>query len=89
MSEEALAKAVMPEGYTMGEIKQDVAKIKKAQAEDRNFDRKMEAEFSGHRGLKSGRNFMWNVFRHRSQEDMDNYRDNFDLAFPNAPGAGF
>lgn len=88
MSEEALAKAVMPEGYTMSEIKSDVAKIKRAEAADRERDRKIEAEFSGHRGLKDGRNFLWNVFRFQSKSSREKYRSNFDLAFPDSPGAG-
>lgn len=88
MSEEALAKAVMPEGYTMDEIKSDVAKIKRAEAEDREFDRKAEAEFRSHRGLKDGRNFLWNVFRWQTKSSRDKYRENFDLAFPDSPGAG-
>ena len=82
--------SLTPEGKTMTDVHHDLAKVNKAKARDAALDAKLErAEMGGHRGLKNGRNFLWNVFRHRTKEEMDTYRENMDRVFPNAPGAGF
>lgn len=88
MAEEALAKA-LPEGFTMADIHRDNAKTARAKAADAALDAKLErAEMGSHRGLKNGRNFLWNVLRHKSKAEQESYRANFDSVFPDAPGAG-
>ena len=57
-------------------------------AEEIAFEKKAERWFRGQRELPNGRNFLWNSFRFKSKEDLENYRKNFDLVFPHAPGAG-
>lgn len=47
-------------------------------AEEVAFDKKVERHFRGQRELPCGRNFMWDTYRNRTKEDMDNYRNNFD-----------
>ena len=54
--------------------------------QERKFEKKAERHFKSQRELPEGRDFRWN-----SQRDFEaekKYRENFDLAFPNAPGAG-
>lgn len=50
------------------------------------FKRNSEKMFRGHRGLQNGRDFRWNVFRHRD-EDKQDLDKKFDKAFPTAPGS--
>ena len=46
-----------------------------------------EKFFRSHRDTPTGRNFVyWNGVE--TAQDRQNYRDNFDSIFPNAPGAG-
>lgn len=52
------------------------------------FCKKRERHFKGQRELPTNRNFLWNSFRYKTEEDMNNYRNNFDDIFPNSPGAG-
>jgi len=63
-------------------------------AQEKAFDRKAEKYFRSHRELPAGRDFRWNTYRF-DQHQMDNgktadenFRDNFDRVFPNAPGVG-
>lgn len=56
---------------------------------DQAFNIKSDQFHRGHKELPPGRNFLWNTFRERDKADLCNYRKNFDLAFPDAPGAGF
>lgn len=53
------------------------------------FEKKAEQHFKGHRGLQNGRDYRWNIFRWITEEDRQNYRENFDKVFPDAPGAGY
>jgi len=55
------------------------------EAQERAFEAKAEREFQGHRGLQNGRDFRWNCFRFR-QED-DDFRKRYDDTFPDAPGS--
>ena len=41
-----------------------------------------------HQDCPMGRNFLAFTYSNRTKEDLDNYRNNFDRIFPNAPGAG-
>jgi hypothetical protein len=84
-----VAEALMPDGLSMADVMADNARSAAAARQDAVAEAMADAECNSHRGLKNGRNFMWNVFRHRSRKDMDNYRENFDNVFPNSPGAGF
>lgn len=52
------------------------------------FEKKVDREMAGHRGLKNGRDYRWNVFRHITAKDRENFRKGYDQVFPNAPGAG-
>lgn len=56
--------------------------------EEAAFEAKADKHFRSQRELPNGRDFRWNTFRNITREDRDNYRRNFDLVFPNAPGAG-
>jgi hypothetical protein len=49
------------------------------------FERKAEQHFKGHRGLLPGRDFRWNCFRFRDEDDQ--FRSRFDRTFPDAPGS--
>ena len=53
------------------------------------FEKKAEQEMKGHRGLKNGRDYRWNIFRYITKDEFDKFRSNFDKVFPNAPGAGY
>lgn len=53
------------------------------------FEAKAEKMLNGQREIPPGRDFMWDKYHMRSRKDRDNYRKNFDLAFPDSPGAGF
>ena len=57
--------------------------------EDAKID-KMIAEVGTvhHQDCPMGRNFMAFTISQRSKKDKENYRRNFDMVFPNAPGAG-
>jgi hypothetical protein len=49
--------------------------------------KKEERYFSSQRDTPDGRNFVyWN--RDPSKQEKENYRDNYDKLFPDAPGAG-
>mgnify|MGYP001556254212 CR=1 FL=1 len=63
-------------------------------AEEKAFEKKAERHFKSQREIPNGRDYRWNSYRF-SQHEMDNgktadenFRDNFDSVFPNAPGAG-
>ena len=56
--------------------------------EEAEFNRKSDQYFRSQRELQNGRNFLWNRLHSLDDEDMDNYRRNFDQVFPDAPGAG-
>jgi hypothetical protein len=56
--------------------------------EERKFEVKAEKMLKGHRQAPDGRNFMAFRMRFESEEDMENYRKNYDRIFPDAPGAG-
>ena len=49
------------------------------------FERKAEKHFQGHRGLIDGRDYRWNCFRFRDEDDE--FRSRFDDTFPDAPGS--
>lgn len=49
------------------------------------FERKSEKMLAGHRGLQDGRDFRWNVFRFRDEDQ--HFRDRFNDTFPDAPGS--
>lgn len=53
--------------------------------EEARYTRKMERELAGHRGLQNGRDFRWNVFRFRDEDE--GFRGKFDRAFPQSPGS--
>lgn len=57
-------------------------------AEEAASERQIEQSFRSQRELPNGRNFLWDTFRFKTEEDIHNYRINFDRIFPNAPGAG-
>jgi len=52
------------------------------------FEAKAEQEFRGQRELPCKRNFLWNNYHTKTRAEMKAYRENFDKAFPNSPGAG-
>ena len=58
------------------------------EAQERNFEVKAERMLAGKRELPNGRNFLCFVLRFRDENDMKNYRKNFDKVFKDAPGAG-
>lgn len=46
-----------------------------------------DKHFKHHRGVPFGRNFaFWD--HEETEENRENYRNNFDQIFPNAPGVG-
>jgi len=49
------------------------------------FERKSEKMLAGHRGLQNGRDFRWNCFRFRDEDQA--FKDRFDDTFPDAPGS--
>ena len=53
--------------------------------QETNFERKAEQHFQGHRGLLPGRDFRWNVF-HLRDEDNE-FRSRYDETFPDTPGS--
>lgn len=53
-------------------------------AGERQFEAKAEKEFRGHRGLQNGRDFRWNCFRFRDEDEA--FKQRYDIAFPDAPG---
>ena len=57
-------------------------------AEHREFKKFERKYFESQRELPTKRDFRWQAFRWITRKDRDNYRKNFDLAFPNSPGAG-
>ena len=86
---EQVVEAVTPEGMSMADIVADNERTAAARRQEAVAEAMADAECNSHRGLKNGRNFMWNVFRHRTRRDMDNFRKNFDNVFPDSPGKGF
>jgi len=56
--------------------------------QERQFEIKAEKMLAGQRELPNGRNFLCFSLRFKDENDMKNYRENFDTVFPNAPGAG-
>lgn len=57
------------------------------------FDRKAEKHFRSHREIPNGRDFRWNNYRFDlvntpAGRAIDNFRNNFDSVFPDAPGSG-
>lgn len=58
------------------------------EAQEKAFDKKAEKHFKSHRELPTGRDFR--AFGRDPDPSADqNYRDNFNATFPNAPGANF
>ncbi len=53
--------------------------------EERQFEAKAEREFKGQRELLPGRDFRYNVFRFRDEDDT--FRQRYDETFPDAPGS--
>ena len=53
--------------------------------EEAAFERKAEKHFRSQRELLPGRDFRWNVFRFRDEDD--GFRSRFDETFPAAPGS--
>jgi len=53
--------------------------------EEAVFEAKAEKHFRGHRGLQNGRDFRWNVFRFRDEDQA--FKGRFDDTFPDAPGS--
>ncbi len=53
--------------------------------QEHNFEKAAERELNGHRGLQNGRDFRWNVFRFRDEDQA--FKDRFDDTFPDAPGS--
>lgn len=49
------------------------------------IERKIEKHFQGHRELLPGRDYRFNVFRFRDEDDK--FRARFDKVFPDAPGS--
>ena len=47
-----------------------------------------EKHFQSHRDTPSGRNFVFWDSGPNINEEQQNYRDNFDVVFPNSLGAG-
>lgn len=74
----------LPIGKSMGDIHRDNLRTAEAIRKDQETQRKMDADFVGHRGLRDGRHFLWNTFRYH---DSDLYRVGVDRTFPNAPGS--
>lgn len=58
------------------------------ESEERAFEMKAAKMLRGQRELPVGRNFMCFRFHAEDEEDLQNYRDNFDKAFPRSPGCG-
>lgn len=56
--------------------------------EEANFIKKAEADLAGHRTFPNGRDYRCFIQHAITNEERDRYRANFDLAFPDAPGAG-
>ncbi len=54
--------------------------------EEAAFDKKAEKHFKGHPELPNGRDFRFN--HQFDKKEDENYRQNFDKVFPNAPGVG-
>ncbi len=52
-------------------------------AQEADFDRRVEADLAGHRGLINGRDFRWNTFRY--QKSTREIGERFDKTFPNSP----
>uniref|UniRef100_A0A6M3XHI9 Uncharacterized protein n=1 Tax=viral metagenome TaxID=1070528 RepID=A0A6M3XHI9_9ZZZZ len=73
----------------VNDAKRDNELTRRAILEDQAFDRKSEQFHRGQKELRPGRNFLWNTFRYKTRKDLDNFRKNFDLTFPGAPGVGF
>jgi hypothetical protein len=57
-------------------------------AEEIAFEKKAEKEFKGQRPLPNGRDFRWNQPYWHANAGDNQFRENFDRIFPNAPGAG-
>lgn len=53
--------------------------------EEFEFERKAERELRGHRELPPGRDFRFNCFRFRDEDD--DFRKRFDATFPGSPGS--
>jgi len=53
--------------------------------EEARFEAKAEKHFRGQRELPPGRDFRWNVFRFRDEDET--FRKRFDQTFPDAPGS--
>lgn len=56
--------------------------------EEREFETKAEKDLAGYRIFPNGRDYRSFKQRYITRKDRDNFRANFDLVFPNAPGAG-
>lgn len=56
--------------------------------QEAKVDRKIEDHFKGHRMFPNGRDYRCFIQHAITEEDRENYRTNFDLVFPHAPGAG-
>jgi hypothetical protein len=52
-------------------------------AEEAVFDKKVEQDLGGHRGLINGRDFRWNTFRY--QKPPEAVSEEFNKTFPHAP----
>ncbi len=72
----------------LNDAKRDNELTRQAIQQDQAFDRQSDQFHRGQKELPPGRNFLWNIFRHKSKSDLAKYRSNFDRAFPNAPGIG-
>jgi len=80
----------MPKGYTMRDVYADNARTSEAARRDREFDRKAEAHFRNtHKGLRNGRNFLWDVMRHRDSSlgGAENFEERYNNTFMGCPGS--
>lgn len=85
-----MSRLPIPEGMTMGDILADNARGAAAAREDAAFCAKSDSYFrTTHPGLRAGRNFMWDVMRHRdgSLGRAASFERNYHQTFKGCPGS--
>uniref|UniRef100_A0A6M3IF17 Uncharacterized protein n=1 Tax=viral metagenome TaxID=1070528 RepID=A0A6M3IF17_9ZZZZ len=77
---------VMPEGKTLTDVHHDNAVMRAEIARDEAFQKKSDEHFRRtHPGLRNGRNFLWDVMRHR--DFGDTFGEKFDQTFKGCVGS--
>lgn len=69
---------------TWDAVRRDNARTAEAIRKDAEDSRRSDESFKSHRGLRDGRNFMWDCFRHR---EFSALRENYDSTFKGCVGS--